>query len=412
MDNPITPFISSSPTSTLNITPNYDSRYQRIKYHEKWAFIISLIFLIVAVAMIVVIVLYFLFWKPTVTTISCSNDNNCGVGQICQAGFCVEKICTSDSDCNGNGLCINSYCTTFTCQIGNDCINSGLTGTACVNGSCIKLGTTCQSNNDCLNLSCMNQQCVQCLSNSSCPIGQGCLNQSCRYPYDGETGTNMINYTSPAQNNGNITAPPGYFCPVTICGTGPNNQDPINCDSGTTGLSDICPSSCPFCVNSVCRCTQGDILESCQNNSDCSSGICSDTDQGKLCIPPGGDCISNYNGTGGTLICPISRPYCVNGTCSQVSLGAVCGITGLPPDLCSNPQSLGVAGPTGITPNGMGFFCVNGTCQENPGQLNSQCSTGSCGFIENGILVCLPIQTPSIPEMRCLVESLNLQPVT
>jgi hypothetical protein len=119
----------------------------------------------------------------------------------------------------------------------------------------------------------------------------------------------------------------------------------------------------------------------------------------------GGECLFNSTITGCTGCCPSSKPYCVNGTCSTVSLGAVCGSTGLPFDLCNNPQSLGAVGPTGITPNGMGFFCVNGTCQENPGNLNDQCTPGSCGFIESGILICTPVTTPSIPEMRCLVHT-------
>jgi hypothetical protein len=66
---------------------------------------------------------------------------------------------------------------------------------------------------------------------------------------------------------------------------------------------------------------------------------------------------------------------------------------------------LGIVGTTGVTPEGMGFFCVNGTCQQSPGGLNDMCTTGSCGFISNGIFVCTSVSTPSIPEMRCLVRS-------
>jgi hypothetical protein len=244
----------------------------------------------------------------------------------------------------------------------------------------------------------MNQVCLQCLSSTDCPIGQGCFNHICRYPYSIETGTNMITYVSPAQFSGNITAPPGYFCSTTTCGTGDNNATPISCASS----SDVCPTSCSFCVNSVCRCTNGENFEQCRSNSDCASGLCETTTLGRICVPIGGECISNHNETGGLKVCPVSKPYCVNGTCSAVSLGAICGATGMPYDLCSNPQSLGVTGVTGITQNGMGFYCINGTCQQNPGELNSQCTTNSCQFIENGVLVCTPVETPSISEMRCL----------
>src|SRR4030042_1442910 len=78
-------------------------------------------------------------------------------------------------------------------------------------------------------------------------------------------------------------------------------------------------------IDSVCRCTPGQLLEPCTNNNDCASGLCGITELGQVCIPMGGECISNYNGTGGIRICPVSRPYCVNGTCSTTSLGAVCG---------------------------------------------------------------------------------------
>lgn len=367
------------------------------------ALALSITFLVIALAMIIVTILYFLLWRPGAPTMSCQSNNNCSIGQVCQAGGCVETLCSNNSECGNNGLCINSYCTTFTCQIGNDCP----TGTACINGSCLRVGDPCQNNSDCFDLSCTNQVCIQCLSNSSCPIGQGCFDQICRYPYDGETDTNMITYVSSAQNNGNITAPPGYFCLNTICGTGTNNQDPINCSGGSTGLVDLCPSTCPFCVNSVCRCTQGENTERCRFNSDCESGLCEMTKLGRVCVPIGGECISNHSNMGSEVIdgigeCPISKPYCVNGTCSTVSLGAICGSTGLPEDLCDNPQSLGSVGPTGITPNGMGFFCVNGFCQQNPGELNDLCTHDSCGFIEQGILVCVPVQTPNILQMRCL----------
>ena len=352
---------------------------------------ITIIFLIFTVIMILIIVFYFLFWKPKFPATSCQITTNCSVGQICQAGVCVEKLCSSDLDCDGNGLCINSFCTAFNCQSGNSCP----TGTACTNGQCIRTGTACQSNNDCLELTCLNQMCVQCLSTTNCPIGQGCFGQSCRYPYIGETGANLINYPSSAQNNGNIAAPPGYFCSGNICGTGPTSQSPINC----SGTGTLCPSTCPYCINSVCRCTVGQLTEQCRSGGDCISGLCVNN----ICVPVGGECTLNSNGTGCTGCCPISRPYCVNGTCSTVSLGAPCGTTGVPPDLCSNPNSLGVVGPTGISQNGMGFFCVNGTCQTDPGELNELCTPGSCGFIQNGALVCVPIVTPTIPEMRCLV---------
>lgn len=358
-------------------------------YRGSWSINLALMFLFIAIILTMIIIFYNLFWRQTIPATTCQNNNNCGVGQTCQSGICIEITCSSDSDCLGNGICINSFCTALTCLNGNDCP----TGTACVSGNCIQVGGTCQVNADCFELSCMalnstgttGSICVQCLSNNNCPIGQGCFNNACRFPYAGETGINLINYASVAQENGNITAPPGYFCSTSTCG---GLTGPISCTGTNT-----CPSSCSYCIDSVCRCTPGQLLEPCSNNSDCTSGLCGITELGQVCIPIGGECISNYDGSlptgsNGIRVCPVSRPYCVNGTCSTTSLGAVCGASGLPDDLCNNPLSLGLTGVTGVTPEGMGFFCVNGICQSNPGQLNSLCTTGSCEFIQDGILVC------------------------
>lgn len=368
-----------------------------ITNHDRLAFSISIIFLILTAAMLIILVFYFLYWRPSIPATSCTSNLNCSVGQICQLGSCVEQTCSTDSNCNNNEICINSYCHALTCLIGNDCP----TGTACISGSCVAVGSPCSSNSDCFELTCKNGFCVQCNQSSDCETGQGCFNSSvCRYPYDGETGAAMITYISPAQNAGNITAPPAYFCPTSSCGTGPNNINPITCTGGT-GNND-CPTNCPFCVNGVCRCTSGEIYETCSRNNDCTSGLCHRGD--KICIPSGGQCAYNFNNNEEPceLCCTVGFPYCVNGVCSKISMGAMCGSTGLPEDMCSTPQSLGGVGPTGITPNGMGFFCVNGTCQQNPGTLNQQCTTNSCQFISDGVLNCVPVQTPSIPQMRCL----------
>lgn len=352
-------------------------------------FTISIVFLILTTSFIIIFILYFLFWKPSSNnTVQCVN-NKCDITQVCRSGFCQEISCSNDADCLGNGLCIDSYCTPYNCLSGNDCP----TGMACIDSVCNRTGSSCSSTNECINLVCMNNLCVQCLSNSNCPVGQGCFGQSCRFPYQSESSPGELNFVSPAQNNGIITAPPGYFCSTTTCGTGHNNEVIIPCSSDSA-----CPAQCQFCVNFVCRCTSGQVTEKCVSNNDCLSGVC---DKNNTCIASGNQCFSNYNGSTGS--CPITMPYCVNGTCSPVSLGAICGSANLPPNLCNDPQSLGVTGLTGISPNGMGFFCINGTCQETPGGLNDLCTAGSCEFIENSVFVCVAVETPSIPQMRCMI---------
>lgn len=369
-----------------------DNTYAYSSVSSNPSLAISLAFLIIAISLIVIIIIYFIVWRVPLPSKSCQSTNQCSITQVCVSGVCDEKVCRSSSDCDSNSTCINSYCVAYKCSSGNDCLDRD--NSACVNGECTRVGSACTTNNDCHNLSCMNSVCVQCLSDSDCPTGQGCFEQICRYPYAGETGPERINYPSSAQNNGNITAPPGYICPTSICGTGPTGHTTIPCNN-----TNACPSSCGYCIDSVCRCSQGKVTEICRNNTDCESGLCS---ANKVCILNPGECIFNYSGTACENCCPASAPYCASGKCSEVSLGAVCGATGLPSDLCSNPQSLGVSGPTGITQNGMGFFCVNGTCQSTPGNLNDLCTDGSCATINNISLVCTPTETPNIPLLRCL----------
>jgi hypothetical protein len=226
-----------------------------------------------------------------------------------------------------------------------------------------------------------------------CPEGQGCFSGGCRYPNAGETGAGQIFYPSPAQSNGNITAPPGYFCSNQICTEGT-----------VCGTGQECPASCSSCVNSVCRCTRGALLENCAQNTDCESGLCRETSLGLVCVPSGGECAFNYSTRGCTGCCPTpAAPYCVSGICQLSSLGAPCGAPGMPPDLCNNPSAL--TGVPTVVPDQMGFFCVNGACATDPGSSNALCTFNSCALIEPGTFTCDLVPTPTTqPQYRCLVS--------
>lgn len=348
--------------------------------------------LLFGLILLILLILFVTIWQPSPSGLSCQTNLDCPINYTCDRNVCLPLTCSSNQNCEV-GICIPPYCYANRCSIGNDCPNNN----SCINGICIPPGNICTTNTDCQTFSCLNGQCVQCQVNSDCPVGQGCFEHSCRYPYSGETGTNLIFYPSKAQENGNISAPPGYFCSRTTCGTGPNGINPISCSS-----SSDCNSTCPYCIDSVCRCTAGKLYESCTNNSDCLSGKCSITYLGTVCVPPGDECSFNFQPLGCNGCCPTSsHPYCVDGICSDSSQGAPCGYTGAPSNLCSNPTALIGTGTTGISPDGMGFFCVNGTCQDTPASLNEQCTTGSCEQLEIGAFVCAPEMTPTILQHRC-----------
>ena len=360
---------------------------------------VALVFLILALLAAFFIFLYLLFWKPTVPSVPCSNDSKCGPTETCVAGVCTQLTCNVDADCNisfDNGRCVNGRCYALTCINGNDCPS----GTACVNSgttstptrTCVTVGANCINNTECKGLTCAGGTCVQCTVNSECGLGQSCENGStgagiCRFPVTGETIPGLINIPSVGQANGNILAPAGFFCPADVCAQSPGFSAPIVCSSSV-----VCPDSCPFCVNNVCRCAPGLLYEPCINDTDCGSNICSVTAIGRICAPPGGQCAFNYKSAGPPIAlpilgsCPAAAPYCLqSGVCSTSSLGAICGSPGLPTDMCVNSESLT---GTPALPNTGGLFCVNSTCQNIPGPLNARCAGTACLTLNPASFVC------------------------
>lgn len=372
---------------------------------EKISFTISIIFLIFTIILIIIFFIYYIYFQPELESRTCSSDSHCLPNEFCQAGLCTIKSCQQNSDCGNNITCINGFCNLLYCNNGNDCP----TGTACSNNFCLNINSTCVNNNQCPLLTCQNQKCVQCSDWTNCPTGQGCFNGVCRYPYEGNTGPNLINFPSLAQERGNVPAPSGYFCPSSICSgqSGITGLDPISC-----GLTGRCPNTCPYCVEGLCRCTQGAIYETCRLNSDCLSGLCELTKIGRICVPIGdagvSECAFNHDQNDPDCLgcCPVNKPYCSNGVCSESSLNAFCGATGQPVDLCYNSSALGKESPAGLSPDGMGFSCVNGRCQNPPGNLNQICpsddnlSLPSCKYYNNTQLQCLPSDDPN-SSFRC-----------
>src|SRR3972149_11493093 len=198
------------------------------------AFIISIIFLLFTIIVSIIFIISYVTWAPFNEGTSCRSNGACLPTEICSQNKCQGIDCETDTDCGTSAICVNSRCYLSNCVIGNDCPDR----TACVNGLCLPLGTACVSNSDCGSLSCLNDICVQCSSDSSCEIGQYCAGGACLYPYANITGANLINFPSPSQDRGNVIAPPGYFCPVAsitntpICGN--DIGEPINCGSASS----------------------------------------------------------------------------------------------------------------------------------------------------------------------------------
>jgi hypothetical protein len=345
---------------------------------------IAFIFLFITLALLITGIIYYFFGRRQVVTQSCNTTRDCPVDQICSRNVCIRQACTSDTDCSG--ICHQGFCLPLSCTISNDCPPSA----TCLNNVCVNIDTPCTSASDCrTGLTCRDNKCIQCTD--SCPTGLGCFDHVCRYPTEEDLfPPTVLFYDSPAIDRGNVVAPPGYYCEVSVCGVTGSNA-PLPCSASTE-----CPSTCPFCVNGVCRCTAGELYENCINANDCLTKQCRPSSFGNICFPVGASCAFNYDGSGATGTCPIGSPYCVNGLCRETSAGAYCAGTN-PHDVCTNPNALKlflplepVTDPLALAPSsGMKFFCVNGICQEDPGSLNDLCAgPNSCAIYNSQFLVC------------------------
>jgi hypothetical protein len=211
---------------------------------------------------------------------------------------------------------------------------------------------------------CGNERCVQCINNGDC---QGsnlvCSNGACVYPQGDDDCIAGESYIGTANNalEDNPSMPTGYCCPSTCGGS---------CSEGQEA-----PNNCPYCVGGVFRCTLGQTFETCSGNSDCSSGYCLDVGGGNKICAEGPDCVYNYNtNISGSGFCTKSAPYCVQGKCSEESIGAWCA------GKTNNPDGSICWQIPGVEPNPDNLntgFCVNNKCQISPGDFNDICVTYS-----------------------------------
>jgi len=120
---------------------------------------------IILILVVLVFIAFLLFRKKKVTTISCSSNNNCPDGQLCQNGSCCSTSC-SDLSCQDVNQC-GQNCLSILCQPGQTCYQSN-----CCTPQCSSQ-TACQ-NDGCGGI---------------CPCEQGiCYQGTCCQPDDCSTG--------------------------------------------------------------------------------------------------------------------------------------------------------------------------------------------------------------------------------
>jgi len=273
---------------------------------------------------------------------SCSSNNQCNPTQECTDQHCVQIPCATSSDCGPSQTCSQGFCFQNACTQNSDCG----TGTVCQGQLCVPYGESCSTSQDCNGgaLSCINNFCVQCATNTNCGSGvcsDGvCFDTCSSDPGACPSGTTCVNnYCCPASNY-----------PNTCSQTG-------DCGSG-------------FCVNGACTCVKGNNGDSCVSSTDCASGIC----LGNICVNSGDGCAYNFNpNISGPQYCPSEKPYCGDGQCSTESLGAPCSCfesSSGSSTTCSQFQACN-SGVTGITTT----YCINSVCSLTPGWAGDGCTS-------------------------------------
>lgn len=102
--------------------------------------------------------------------IACQEDFDCGFGQSCDDGECVE--CSEDSECSNGESCVDNRCEAG-CEVDSNCplFNS------CENSECVETG--CQTDRECVifsgsgNATCDEGECVVACENDAECNGQG-----------------------------------------------------------------------------------------------------------------------------------------------------------------------------------------------------------------------------------------------
>lgn len=207
----------------------------------------------------------------------CRFHSDCGAGQICLSGSCVDRgtKCTLDSHCYASEKCRNGQCVPRdSCLIDSDCSGNEL----CRSGKCLPPGS-CETTADCSGVQvCQGGQCIlppgACETNSDCPSGKICESNQC---------------VTPPSCQSDMDCPGGKICQDGKCVLGPC-QTNSDCPSGKICKDAQCVPPPEQCQNdNDCsdgkKCRNGECVPPCGKDSDCPEGK---TCQDGACLPPPG----------------------------------------------------------------------------------------------------------------------------
>ncbi len=395
---------------------------------------------------------------------ACPGDSFLPASTVCRAGMCSAGSSTVEANCPGTGPTCPSEqiinCAPFACNgplCHTSCTNDNqcLVGNYCANGSCVPQkvnGISCGASNECVNGFCVDGVCCNngCLGQcEACDINPGTCN-----PVVGDPrGTRPLCSTDGSlcggQCNGVVTTGctfPGAAieCRAASCDSGVATVRAVcdgtgNCPAEQTMACDpfVCSTTACFgtcVVDSQCNdssfCMGGNCVpefpngDACGSPNQCASGLCVDgvccdglcTGQCEACDvssfegactpvlgdPRGGRplCATDGSLCGGTCdgttvvscVYPTTGSVCRDASCAsdQAILGAFCdGQGACPPEIrqdCSGAGCSGdlCAGGCVVDPDCLvGEFCSGGVCLPqgalgDPCAAGSQCVSGAC----------------------------------
>ncbi|MBI5510446.1 MAG: hypothetical protein HY903_16945 [Deltaproteobacteria bacterium] len=323
----------------------------------------------------------------TQTTV-CVRDSDCPAEQACVGFMCEPRTgdrpsgaCTKHQDCNvglfcnvPTGQCVQCLNEDH-CQVGEVCRADGTCGT----------DTGCSSNTECGGRVCdtATRTCVQCLTSANCPTGQTCRDKQC-LP---DTGTNPVCQSQiQCDTYARICDATGHCVPCTStpqCGAGrvctngscvSSTTPPGPTDGSCTSSADCGGQACVPGLN-MCMPCFSDFM--CFDVNDLLTGV------SKICDLMSGNCIAPQCQTAAE--CPAGQG-CYSGHCGECMDSSECRAN----EVCD--LNTGVCGtgttppPTGCSSNAGcsgGQVCVSQACvnctastQCDAGQT---CTAGRCG---------------------------------
>lgn len=267
--------------------------------------------------------------RPGIGCVECVLDAHCLAGQTCNIGTCVNGCSAANPTCPSGQVCDTAAGQCVECTTNSQCNNAPLnicnpatnecvqcvTGTDCRDPNrpvCDPASNTCVgclSNTDCPNGVCVQNQCVQCTSDSQC----GGTTPRCNL------GTNTCVACLPGATD---NCPTGQYCrPDFTCEQG--------CKTGTDCPSGVClPNhSCQMCTQDS-QCAAGNVC----NNGTCV-GACSATapcGAGETCC--NGRCESLQNDADNCGACGVAcgtNKACCAGACRDTTATNNCGACGV-----------------------------------------------------------------------------------